>query len=57
MNYEKARALVKDNYNGYMYHIRKMIDELDPERDAQCIIGIYTILKTWNDNHGGKNRK
>ena len=57
MTQERARELMKTQKEAYMYNIRKMIDELDPEQDAQCIIGIYTILRTWNDNHVGRNRK
>lgn len=49
MTQERARELMKTQKEAYMYNIRKMIDELDPARDARSIIQIYTMLKVMKE--------
>lgn len=49
MTQERAQELMKTQKEAYMYNIRKMIDELDPDADALDIIRVYTMLKTLKD--------
>lgn len=54
MTHERARELMKTQKEAYMYNIRKMIDELDPVRDARSIIQIYTILECMKEHRKGR---
>ncbi|MDD5967651.1 MAG: hypothetical protein PUC28_12885 [Blautia sp.] len=49
MTKNEANAYMKGRSGVYMYNIRKMIDELDPDTDALDIIRVYTMLKTLKD--------
>lgn len=49
MTKNEANAYMKGRSGVYMYNIRKMIDELDPDADALDIIRVYTMLKTLKD--------
>lgn len=50
MTQERAQDLMKTRKEAYLYNIRKMIDELDPVRDARSIIQIYTMLKVMKEH-------
>lgn len=54
MTHEEARELMKTQKEAYMHSIRKMIDELDPVRDARSIIQIYTMLKVMKEHREGR---
>ena len=54
MTQERAQELMKTQKESYMYNIRKMIDELDPARDARGIIQIYTMLKVMKEHREGR---
>ena len=57
MTQERARDLMKTRKEAYLYNIRKMIDELDPVRDARSIIQIYTMLKVMKEHKEAGCRK
>lgn len=57
MTQERAQELMKTQKEVYLYNIRKMIDELDPVRDARSIIQIYTILKVMEEHREAGCRK
>ena len=54
MTQERAQELMKTQKEAYLYNIRKMIDELDPVRDARSIIQIYTMLKVMKEHREGR---
>ena len=54
MTQERAQELMKTQKATYLYNIRKMIDELDPVRDARSIIQIYTMLKIMKEHRKTK---
>ncbi len=57
MTQERAQELMKTQKEAYLYNIRKMIDELDPVRDARSIIQIYTMLKVMKEHREAGCRK
>ena len=57
MTQKEAEEYMKTWKNAYLYNIRKMIDELDPVRDARSIIQIYTMLKVMKEHREAGCRK
>ena len=53
MTQRKSEIYMNVYGNAYMDNIKKMLDELDPEQDAERIIQIYTLLKRMKERQKG----